>query len=374
MSVKILHTADIHLDSPFAAFSPTAAEKRREIIRQSFLALIEKAREEKVQLFFISGDLFDTEFATRDTALMLKNAFASLSSCLFFISPGNHDPFTANSVYATAEFPDNVHVFRERQCIELADMGVRVYGFGFTSSLCGESTVSGYDIPDDGMINILVCHGDMSGALSSNGPVTKADVGGSGFDYVALGHIHKATGVRNENGVYYAYPGCLCGRSFDETGKKSALIGTVEKGKVCLDEVSVAGMRYEIIHCDVTDSLSRRNALDMLREAANEFDPSTVVRIIAEGDTSEEYLFSPDELAGQTKCETYIVDNTRPVISFTGTESENTLKGVFYRIMEKRISEAKAGSEEYNTLVKALKYGLAVLDEKNIADIWEDEK
>lgn len=374
MSVKILHTADIHLDSPFAAFSPTAAEKRRETIRQSFLALIEKAREEKVQLFFISGDLFDTEFATRDTALMLKNAFSSLPSCLFFISPGNHDPFTPSSVYASADFPDNVHVFKDRQCIELADMGVRVFGYGFTSSLCGESTVTGYELPDDGMINILVCHGDMSGVLSSNGPVTKGEIGESGFDYVALGHIHKGTGVCNENGVFYAYPGCLCGRSFDETGIKSALIGTVDKGAVSLDTVSVAGMRYEVITCDVTDALSRRNALDMLRDAANEFVSGTVVRVIAVGDTSEEYLFSPDELAGQTKCEAYIVDNTRPVISFTGTESENTLKGVFYRIMEKRISAAKTGSEEYNTLVKALKYGLTVLDEKNIADIGEEDK
>lgn len=374
MSVKILHTADIHSDSPFAAFSPSAAEKRRETIRQSFLALIEKAREEKVQLFIISGDLFDTEFATRDTALMLKNAFSSLPSCLFFISPGNHDPFTASSVYATAEFPDNVHVFKDRQCIELTDMGVRVFGYGFTSSLCGESTVAGYDIPDDEMINILVCHGDMSGVLSSNGPVTKREIGESGFDYVALGHIHKGTGVCNENGVYYAYPGCLCGRSFDETGVKSALVGTVDKGSVSLNEVSVAGMRYEVITCDVTGALSRRHALDMLRDAANEFDAGTVVRIVAEGDTSEEYLFTPDELAGQTKCEAYIVDNTRPVISFTGTESENTLKGVFYRIMEKRISAAKAGSEEYHTLVKALKYGLTVLDEKNIADIGEEDK
>ena len=84
MSVRIIHTADVHLDSPFTAFTPSGAEKRRENIRKSFLALIEKAREEKTQLFLISGDLFDTEFATRDTALMLKNAFLSALSPKFF--------------------------------------------------------------------------------------------------------------------------------------------------------------------------------------------------------------------------------------------------------------------------------------------------
>lgn len=372
MSVKILHTADIHLDSPFTAFSPGAAEKRREALRRSFLRLIEKAKEEQVQVFLISGDLFDTEFATRDTALMLKNAFASFPSCAFFIAPGNHDPFTPASVYATAEFTDNVHVFRGRECIELHDIGVRVFGYGFVSSICDESTVTGYDIPDDGMVNILVCHGDMSGVLSSNGPVTRREIGDSKFDYVALGHIHKGTGVCCENGVFYAYPGCLCGRSFDETGIKSALVGTVSKGETSLLPVSVAEMRYETVSCDVSDAVSRRNALEMLRSAAAVYPAGTAVRISAEGETGEEYLFSPDELSGLTECDVIITDNTRPAFSFTSTESENTLKGAFYRIMEKRISESKPGSEEYRTLVKALKYGFTALNEKNIADFGEE--
>lgn len=374
MSVRIIHTADVHLDSPFTAFSPSGAEKRRENIRKSFLALIEKAREERTQLFLISGDLFDTEFATRDTALMLKNAFISLPDCKFFISPGNHDPFTPSSVYATADFPPNVHVFRERECVELPELGVRVFGYGFTSSICNESTVLGYEVPDDDMINILVCHGDMSGALSTNGPVTKKEIGESGFDYIALGHIHKTTGVCFENGVSYAYPGCLCGRSFDETGVKTALFGEIEKKNITLDTVSVAYMQYESIVCDITETVSRRNALETIRNAVSVFPAGTVVRVTAEGNTAEEYLFSPNELDGQTECEVYIIDNTRPVVSFTDIESENTLRGAFYRIMEKRIASARSGSDEYNTLVKALKYGLTVLDEKNITDLGEDER
>lgn len=374
MSVRIIHTADVHLDSPFTAFTPSGAEKRRENIRKSFLALIEKAREEKTQLFLISGDLFDTEFATRDTALMLKNAFLSLPECKFFISPGNHDPFTGGSVYATVEFPQNVHVFRERECVELPELGVRVFGYGFVSSICNESTVLGHEVPDDDMINILVCHGDMSGALSNNGPVTKRDIGDSGFDYIALGHIHKGTGVCAENGVHYAYPGCLCGRSFDETGVKTALIGEIEKNNIKLDTVSVAFMQYESIVCDVSETVSRRNALESIRNAVSVFPAGTAVRVTAEGSTAEEYLISPNELDGQTECEVYLIDNTRPIISFTDIESENTLRGAFYRIMEKRISSVRSGSEEYNTLVKALKYGLTVLDEKNIADFGEDER
>lgn len=374
MSVRIIHTADVHLDSPFTAFTPSGAEKRRENIRKSFLALIEKAREEKTQLFLISGDLFDTEFATRDTALMLKNAFLSLPDCKFFISPGNHDPFTQSSVYATASFPSNVHVFRERECVELPELGVRVFGYGFASSICNESTVLGYEVPDDDMINILVCHGDMSGALSNNGPVTKRDIGDSGFDYIALGHIHKGTGVCAENGVHYAYPGCLCGRSFDETGVKTALIGEIDKNNIKLDTVSVAFMQYESIVCDVSETVSRRNALESIRNAVSVFPAGTAVRVTAEGSTAEEYLISPNELDGQTECEVYLIDNTRPIISFTDIESENTLRGAFYRIMEKRISSVRSGSEEYNTLVKALKYGLTVLDEKNIADFGEDER
>ncbi len=374
MSVKILHTADIHLDSPFTAFTPSGAQKRREALRKSFLNLIEIARKESVQLFFISGDLFDSEYATRDTALTLKNAFASLPSCMFFISPGNHDPFTAGSVYNTAEFPDNVHVFKERQCITLDDLKVRVYGYGFTSSMCEECTVSGYDIPQDDYTNILVCHGDMSGVLSSNGPVTKRDIAESGFDYIALGHIHKGTDILCENGVYYAYPGCPCGRSFDETGEKHALIGDISKESVSLAPVCVSEMRYESIRCDVSDTVGRREALDKMRRSVSGFSENTVVRVFAVGNTEREYLFAKDELAGQTDCSVTVIDNTRPVISFTDIESENTLKGVFYKMMQSRIASLGTDTEEYYTAVRALKYGLTALEDESITDFGEEDK
>ena len=69
--VGIIHTADLHLDAPFSAFSPEKAERRREQLRQCFLSLVKVARERGTRLFLISGDLFDSEYATKDTAELL---------------------------------------------------------------------------------------------------------------------------------------------------------------------------------------------------------------------------------------------------------------------------------------------------------------
>lgn len=370
--VGIIHTADLHLDAPFSAFSPEKAERRREQLRQCFLSLVKVARERGTRLFLISGDLFDSEYATKDTAELLRSGFESLPECRFFVSPGNHDPYTGASVYASAEFPENVHVFRGRECVPVPELGVNVYGYGFVAPNCTESPVDGYGVLDSNKINILVCHGDMSSVLSTNGPVSLREIGDSGFDYVALGHIHRASGVRCESGVHYAYPGCLCGRSFDETGRKTALVGTVGKGEVSLEEVCVSTVRFETADCDLTGCATRREATERLCRAAEGFGADTVLRLTAFGDTESELILPPDLLKGLSEAEVQIVDLTRPVMSFTRVESESTLKGIFYKAMCERIDKAQPGSEEHRILVKALKYGLGALGEKPLTDFGED--
>lgn len=367
---KVFHCADIHLDSPFSLFSPKKAEGRRTELRSAFTSAMLMAKDYGADIFIISGDLFDGEYVTRDTRELLEREFAKFPSCNFFISPGNHDPWSLNSPYRTMTLPDNVHVFSPtRSRISLDSLGVDVYGFGYSSRSYESSPVRGWQIEDPNKTNILVCHGDMTSAVSSVGPISKEDIAGSGFDYIALGHIHKASGLQSENGVYYCYPGCIEGRSFDEQGYKGAMMGLIEKGRIDMRPVRLSKGRYEAVEVDISGSSEKLVALDIIRKAIKPYTDDTTLRLTLAGELKSAFVISDNEIGTgrEFPCHIELIDNTSLAPDFGELEQSNTLKGVFFRTVKEKMAETIPGSEEYAILEDALKYGLCALDDRSIA-------
>lgn len=374
---RIFHCADIHLDSPFSLVNPKEAEHRRTELRAAFTSALMFAKQQKTELFFISGDLFDCHYVTRDTKEMLVTEFAKMSECRFFISPGNHDPYNDASPYKTISFPENVHIFgEEKECVSIDELGVDVYGVGFGSAVYRSSPVANFRINNSNRLNILVCHGDTTNPLSPNGPVTKNEIASSGFNYIALGHIHKASGVLCENGVYYAYPGCIEGRGFDETGYKGALYGVVEKGKVELNSHVFSKRRYEIINIDIDSVASKIQALEQIRSQIRNFTDDTALRIILTGRVSDGFVISENEI-GKGREYPYridIKDQTTVQTSLGELEKSSTLKGVFYRNMNDYLEKCAPSSEEYYSALQALKYGLCALDDRSVIDFGSENE
>ncbi len=368
--VKIFHCADIHLDSPFSLYSPREAEKRRTELRGAFTSALMYAREKKADIFIISGDLFDSEYVTRDTRELLLREFAKCGDMKIFISPGNHDPLTPGSIYATAEFPENVHIFGgERECVRLDDLGVDIYGFGFTGKNYLSSPVAGWSIQDKSRINILVCHGDMSGG-DTTGPISRQEIANSGFDYIALGHIHKPTGLLNENGVYYAYPGCIEGRGFDELGYKGAMFGTLEKGNADIQLKRFSKSRYELATVDISGAREKLEALDIIRNAIRQYTDDTALRLTLVGEVKNAFVILPNEIGKGCEYPYYIeiIDETFVAPDLGELEQSNTLKGIFVRKLLEEMRSLDKESEEYRVRALALKYGIAALEDRGISD------
>ena len=95
--IKVIHCADVHFDSPFALNDPRNAELRRMEFRSAFTSLVMHAKDYGAKLFLISGDLFDEEYISKDTATLIAREMASYPDCRFFISPGDCDPYSAKS-------------------------------------------------------------------------------------------------------------------------------------------------------------------------------------------------------------------------------------------------------------------------------------
>ena len=126
MSVRILHAADLHLDSPFEALSGAQAAQRRREQRDLLRALPELARAHGAQIILLAGDLLDSGSPYPETAKALAETFDGCGAEVF-LAPGNHDYYSAGAPYARLTFPENVHIFRTQriEAVALPELGVR---------------------------------------------------------------------------------------------------------------------------------------------------------------------------------------------------------------------------------------------------------
>ena len=245
--IKLLHAADLHLDSPFSGLSPEQAAARRKEQRELPAKLAELCRIHGCDALLLAGDVFDGESVAPETVEALLAAFAACP-CPVFLAPGNHDPLSAASPYRTERWPVNVHIFASRAIspVELPEQHCRVFGAGFESAY-ESGLLGGFSAPQDGWVNVMVLHGD---ALNPNSPynaVTKEQIAASGLRYLALGHIHQSSGLLRAGHTAYAWPGCAMGRGFDELGEKGAYLVTLTDSDCSLEFLPLGGRSYEIL-------------------------------------------------------------------------------------------------------------------------------
>ncbi|MFR5382650.1 MAG: metallophosphoesterase family protein [Oscillospiraceae bacterium] len=277
--IKFLHAADLHLDAPFAALSPEQAAARRQEQRELLNELAEAANTHDCDLVLLAGDLFDSAGASDETLLALRRALASIRAPVF-ISPGNHDCLLPGSAYLTERWPENVHIFKTDaiEAVELPEKQLRVYGAGFTARH-ERPLLEGFRAKADGWTNLMVLHGDATQAASPYNPITPEQLAASGLAYLALGHIHQASGLLRCGSTYYAWPGCAMGRGFDELGQKGAYLGEVSDSGVRLDLLPLHGRSYEILRVEAGD-----DALAAVTAALPEDTQNDIYRVILTGE------------------------------------------------------------------------------------------
>ena len=229
--LRFLHAADFHLDSPFRSLAPEQAAARRRESRELLERLARHAAQVQADVVLLSGDLFDSDNAYRETAEALARTLGSIPAPVF-LAPGNHDWYGPGSPYAALDWPDNVHIFSTEapQYVEFPALKCAVWGSAFTAPHREDDPLAGFRAQaPEGWTKLAVLHGEVEGK-GDYAPISKASIAGSGLDYLALGHIHQCSGLQREGNTFWAYPGCPEGRGFDETGEKGVLCLEAEKG------------------------------------------------------------------------------------------------------------------------------------------------
>ncbi len=366
--IKVLHCADLHLDSPFSSLSQVKSEERREEQRELLRNLVCYIRNTHIDLVLIAGDLFDSGFTSPKMLKYAEDLFANLD-CPVVIAPGNHDPYIEGGIYSSA-FSKNVHIYKSKEIssFDFEALGITVYGYAFTSSSYEEHPLEQKIDVNKNRVNILCAHADTAQALSKYAPITPRQLDDSPFDYVALGHIHNAPEVKSHNGTLVAYPGCAEGRSFDELDFGGAILLEIDGKSIKHEKVILAKHRYMIETVDITGIESDDAVIEKLSSivSVKGFGEETSLRVILTGAVSSEYTPNEKRIAeGFPKLySAEVIDDTLPVLDEKTLETDVSVRGEFYRTLLKTIKEGT--DEERRVAVTALRLGLSALDDKPI--------
>lgn len=356
--LRFLHAGDFHLDSPFSSLSPKLAALAREEQRELLARFQRLAAAQAVDLVFLTGDLFDGAQIYPETVEALHETLGRIPAEIF-ISPGNHDPYHQSSPYARLSWPSNVHIFREANvtAIPLPALGCTVYGSAFTESTRMDSPLRGLALSGDGL-SLGCFHADLGKKLSRYGPLPLEDLAASGLHFAALGHVHARSELNRAGGTYYAYPGCVQGRGFDECGDKGVYVGTIEEdGALSLDFVSLCLRQYQSLVLD----LGGRRATERLRSILPEEPTGDIVRIFLRGERGETDLpmAALEQLADPFFYSITLIDESETARSLWAREHEESLCGLFLREMRTRLA---AQPEAEAQIELAVRYGLAALE------------
>ena len=357
--LKILHAADLHLDSPFEGLGTAKAAQRRQEQRNLLYRIAQLAKTESVDLVLLAGDLLDSDSTYAETAEALSDALGSISAPVF-ISPGNHDFYSPRSPYACVKFSENVHIYKsaDLECIELPRLGARVWGAAFCDKYSGAMLHGFSAAKSAGVKDIMCIHGEVAAASNYN-PITELDIAASGMDYIALGHIHKESGLKKSGAAYYAWPGCPEGRGFDETGEKHVYI--VSLGSSCsVKPVCVAQRRYEILNVELTGG----DVISDVLAALPENTASDVYRIILRGESAEAPQTNAVTAALEDKFFSLQVrDETVLKRDVWENAGEDNLRGRFLSRLKAALDAAKTDAER-EKISQAARWGLAALDKR----------
>ena len=293
--IKFIHTADIHLDSPLRgleAHHGTPVEEIRGATRRAFENLIDLAVEEKVDFLLIAGDLYDGDWQDYNTGLFFVSRMGRLrqAGIQVILISGNHDALSR--ITRTMPLPDNVvHLSsRQPQSVVLEDCGVIIHGQSYATKAVRENLVSGYPQRHPDYFNIGLLHTSLNGreGHENYAPCKVDDLRSKGYEYWALGHVHKRETVATDPLIIFS--GNIQGRHIKETGAKGATLVSVDDGLVVdVEERELDVLRWEVCavdlaECETTDSVYnsiRRTLEDVLRNAEGR---TLVIRLILAGE------------------------------------------------------------------------------------------
>ena len=352
--MKIIHCADLHLDSKMTAnlTKEQAKERKNEILR-TFTRMVDYAKKNSVKAILIAGDLFDTRNVSAMVRNTVRDVITQNPEIDFLYLKGNHDD--DNFLSKLEEVPENLYMFSD-QWMTYAYGNITITGI----ELNAENSVTAYNslVLDHDTFNIVTMHGQLAGYRNKDKAeiISLDDLKNKNIDYLSLGHIHGFHMNKMDNRGIYCYPGCLEGRGFDECEQKGFVVLDIDM-QTLKANVNFVPMGYRTLYTmlvDVTGVNTTQEAAVRINNAIqeNEYASSSLVKVVLYGDVDVECEMDTDFLQEQFADYFYyikVTDETKLKVNYKDYEGDISLKGEFVRL----VSESDLSEEEKSMVIRA---------------------
>jgi len=326
--MKIIHTSDLHIDSPLTTHlsSDKVRERRRELF-STFAAMIDECTRIEARIFIIAGDLFDSARVTKSSRARALGLIEKNSHISFFYLPGNHE---RTVLLDSGDLPENLFVFGE----------------GWTYFSSGDLVIAGRQTTSPDMFdtlslpkekkNIVVLHGELREHSDENGKIGRRDAAGRNADYLALGHYHSYSSENIDSRCVAVYSGTPEGRGFDEAGDKGFSLISVDSLGVSHRFMRFARRTLRVVSADVSYASDAYSLEETVAEACEGIPSTDLVRVVLTG--KHPLGAAPDTTAIKHRFEDKfyyfeVKDESRLRFSSGDYENDRSLKGEFIRLV-----------------------------------------
>ena len=351
--MKIIHCADLHLDSKLTAnLSKAQAKERKMEILRSFTRMVSYAEKNAVSVILIAGDMFDTRNVSAMVRNTVRDAIAEHPKIDFLYLRGNHD--NDNFLSKLDEIPSNLHLFSNRW---------RTYTYGNVTisglELNSSNNRMAYNslVLDNDMYNIVMLHGQLAGYQCKDKAevISLDDLRNKNIDYLALGHIHKYKQDKLDARGICCYSGCLDGRGFDECGEKGFVLLDIQTqtSKAQVEFVPFASRTYQVLPVDVTGVATTQEASTRIHKAirSTQYSSKSLVKMVLQGEVGVDCELETAFLEEQFAEYFYFIkiyNETRLKMDYRDYEKDMSLKGEFIRM----VSESDLTEEEKAMIIR----------------------
>lgn len=336
--MKIIHCADLHLDSKMTAnLSKEQAKERKMEILRTFSRMVDYAAKNGVRVVIIAGDLFDTRNVSATARNLVRDTILQHPHIDFLYLKGNHD--YDNFLSKLDEIPENLKLFEDSW---------KSYSYGNVVisglELSKENQVTAYNslVLDHGVYNVVTLHGQITDyGIKDKAEIINLDsLKNKNIDYLALGHVHEyQAGQLDARGVY-CYSGCLEGRGFDECGDKGFVLLDIDEKSLTasLEFVPIAYRNLYTLPVDVTGVMTTQEAAAKMEEAlANkEYSSRSLVKFVLEGEVDVESEINCDFLKDMFEDYYFfekVYNRTKLRMNYKDYQKDVSLKGEFIRMV-----------------------------------------
>lgn len=360
--MKLIHCADLHLDSKMNAnLDKESAKERKGEILHTFERMVMYAAQNQVSAILIAGDMFDTKNISATTRNTVLHNIIGHPKITFYYLKGNHD--NDNFLSGLEEIPKNLKMFGSQwTTYEEAEGKVSISGI----ELSDENTESAYLslVLDSEKFNIVMLHGqEAKSAVRDKAEIIHLKaLRNKGIDYLALGHVHMYKKEKLDARGTYCYAGCLEGRGFDECGDHGFVVLDIDEdtGTYTHEFILFAQRKLFTVEVDVTDC---QTTAEMVSKAVQDLqnagcDEEGMVKIVLKGTLDVECEKDIAYFQSRFRQRFYYVkvyDETRLKIEAGDYMLDESLKGEFVR----QIMADDSISEEDKKII--IRYGLQAI-------------